>query len=222
LPGLLTFRNLRAIARFSYSHSMTVSPRSINARKQPRQARSASTVETILEAAARILETGGLAAFNTNAVAEKAGVSVGSLYQYFPAKEALLAALIHRKRQALIEAFEREKARADGGLPSMLDGFIRAAIGHQIERPRLTGALEYAAALLPIDAETKALKRAIVTTLAEALSVHGIAEPKTVARDLAAMTRGMVDAAGLFGDVGRASLEARVKRAVYGYLGLET
>ncbi|BCH26168.1 putative transcriptional regulator, TetR family protein [Mesorhizobium sp. L-8-10] len=193
----------------------------IDARKRPRQARSAATVEAIVEAAARVLEAGGLAAFNTNAVAEKAGVSVGSLYQYFPAKEALLAELIRRKRAELMTMIEREKAQARGrDLPSVLNGFIRAAVSHQLERPRLAGSLEYAEAMLPIDTETEALKRMIVAAVAEILSLHGIAKPETAARDLAALTRGMVDAAGLFGETDMSSLEPRVRRAVYGYLGI--
>lgn len=63
-------------------------------RKRPRQARSVATFEAILEAAARILESLGFAGFNTNAVAELAGVSIGSLYQYFPSKDALIVELI--------------------------------------------------------------------------------------------------------------------------------
>ena len=59
-------------------------------RKQPKQARSAHLVEAILEAAARVLEKDGAAAFTTIRVAEQAGVSVGSLYQYFPNKESIL------------------------------------------------------------------------------------------------------------------------------------
>jgi AcrR family transcriptional regulator len=55
-------------------------------RKLPRQARSAATVQAILEAAAHILDSEGMAACTTNAVALKAGVSIGSLYQYFPAR----------------------------------------------------------------------------------------------------------------------------------------
>lgn len=194
----------------------------INARKRPRQARSAVMVETILEAAARILETGGLEAFNTNAVAKKAGVSVGSLYQYFPAKEALLAALIRRKRMALIEAIENEKEQAGArDLRSVLDGFIRAALFQQLERPRLARSLEYAEAMLPIDEETEALKRSIAVAVAGALKVHGVADPETTARDLAALTRGLADAGGLFGKTDTPSLEQRVRRAVYGYLGLD-
>jgi len=65
-------------------------------RKIPRQARSRSTVATILDAAARVLVKEGFERATTNRVAEAAGVSVGSLYQYFPSKEALVAALIAR------------------------------------------------------------------------------------------------------------------------------
>ncbi|WP_296580685.1 TetR/AcrR family transcriptional regulator [Xanthobacter sp.] len=176
-------------------------------------------MDAILEAAARILETEGIAALNTNAVAERAGASIGSLYQYFPGKEALLAALIRRERRELINAIYREQARAPGrDLRSVLDGFIRAALRHQFERPALARSLEYAEAILPIDAETETLKREIVTAVADALRVHGVADPDTAARDLAALTRGMIDAAGLFGETEIASLDQRVRRAVYGYL----
>ena len=59
-------------------------------RKEPRQERARATVEAILEAAARILDRQGWKGFTTNAVAEVAGVSIGSLYQYFPNKAASL------------------------------------------------------------------------------------------------------------------------------------
>jgi AcrR family transcriptional regulator len=62
----------------------------ISARKTPRQARSARMVRDILEAAVRVLTRDGPRRFTTVRVAEEAGVSVGSLYQYFPNKEALL------------------------------------------------------------------------------------------------------------------------------------
>ena len=66
-------------------------------RKEPRQARSRQTNEVILEAAARVLAREGVAGFNTNRVAEVAGVSVGSLYQYYPNKAALLFKLHERE-----------------------------------------------------------------------------------------------------------------------------
>jgi len=65
-------------------------------RKRPRQERSKATVDSILGATARVLVRHGFDGLTTNAVAEAAGVSIGSLYQYFPNKEALVSALIDR------------------------------------------------------------------------------------------------------------------------------
>jgi AcrR family transcriptional regulator len=65
-------------------------------RKAPKQDRSRATVEFILQAAARVLGRQGWARFNTNQVADAAGVSVGSLYQYFPNKHALIDAILRR------------------------------------------------------------------------------------------------------------------------------
>ncbi|MER9198317.1 TetR family transcriptional regulator [Mesorhizobium sp. M0019] len=65
------------------------SPR-ISSRKQPRQARSTELVAAILQAAVQVLAKEGAQRFTTARVAEKAGVSVGSLYQYFPNKAAIL------------------------------------------------------------------------------------------------------------------------------------
>jgi AcrR family transcriptional regulator len=65
-------------------------------RKQPRQERSQATVEAILTATARILVKEGFDRASTNRIAEQAGVSIGSLYQYFPSKEALVTTLMQR------------------------------------------------------------------------------------------------------------------------------
>jgi AcrR family transcriptional regulator len=73
-------------------------------RKRPRQLRSTETVERILAAAARIFDERGYHATTTNHVAAEAGVSIGSLYQYFPNKDALLVALAE---QHLVEAADR-------------------------------------------------------------------------------------------------------------------
>ncbi len=62
----------------------------LSPRKQPSQQRSTKLVEAILEAAVRVLSRDGAGGFNTVRVAERAGVSVGSLYQYFPNKQAIL------------------------------------------------------------------------------------------------------------------------------------
>lgn len=66
-------------------------------RKLPLQARAKQTVEVILEAATQILWRSGGDRLTTNRIAERAGVSIGTLYQYFPNKEAILFALIERR-----------------------------------------------------------------------------------------------------------------------------
>ena len=68
-----------------------------NQRRRPKQARSRATLDAILEAASQILERDGAAGFNTNVVAERAGVSIGTLYQYFPDKTAILLAAAERE-----------------------------------------------------------------------------------------------------------------------------
>jgi len=70
-------------------------------RRSPRQARAVDTVEAIFEATARILQSEGRAGLNTNLVAEHAGVSIGTLYSYFPNKEAILLAMARRETEAV-------------------------------------------------------------------------------------------------------------------------
>ena len=65
-------------------------------RKQPVQHRSRTTVDVVLTAATQVFETCGYAAGTTNRIAERAGVSIGTLYQYFPNKEAIAVALLER------------------------------------------------------------------------------------------------------------------------------
>ena len=80
-------------------------------RKRPRQQRSKATVDTILEATARVLKKHGFDGLSTNAVAAQAGVSIGSLYQYFPNKEALVAKLIDRHMEDMNAAIFAELTR---------------------------------------------------------------------------------------------------------------
>lgn len=84
--------------------------------RKPKQARARQKVELILEAAIRLLEKGGLGALTTNAVADTAGVSIGTLYQYFTNKEAILDALADRE-MVLIDARLR-RAVTDAAVPS--------------------------------------------------------------------------------------------------------
>ena len=95
----------------------------------PRQARAAETVAAILEAAAQILESDGLATFTTNAVAERAGVSIGTLYQYFGDKNAVLLALA---RQELAAALAEVTRALQGEDDPTVEGRVRAMIRARI------------------------------------------------------------------------------------------
>ena len=65
-------------------------------RRVPRQARSQLNIEAILDAAEAVLAAGDPSAFTTNAIAARAGISIGTLYQFFPHKEAIISALVDR------------------------------------------------------------------------------------------------------------------------------
>jgi AcrR family transcriptional regulator len=116
---------------------MAPKPRTVP-RKQPRQERSRATIDAILTATARILEREGFDRASTNRIAEAAGVSIGSLYQYFPSKEALVAALVERhiesmSRDLLAEMASVAQAPLAVAVRRMVELMLRA---HAVD-PRL-------------------------------------------------------------------------------------
>ena len=101
-------------------------------RKRPRQRRSADTVERILAAAARIFDERGYRGTTTNHVAEEAGVSIGSLYQYFPNKDALLVSLAERHVDDVATRFGARLAGLRDERPP-LDATVRALLDLTVE-----------------------------------------------------------------------------------------
>ena len=99
-------------------------------RKKASQNRSRALVDTLIEATARVLVKEGFDQASTNRIAEKAGVSVGSLYQYFPSKEALVAAVMERHRQDLLH-IARDTLREALTLP--LEPAVRKLVGVAIK-----------------------------------------------------------------------------------------
>ena len=102
----------------------------ISSRKQPKQARSAGLVATILEAAVQVLAKEGASRFTTARVAEKAGVSIGSLYQYFPNKTAILFRLQsdewRQTSQLLRDILEDVERPPLARLRTLVHAFIRS------------------------------------------------------------------------------------------------
>jgi AcrR family transcriptional regulator len=193
-------------------------PSPLKPRRAPSQPRSERMVATLLEAAAQVLETKGLEGFNTNAVAERAGVSVGSLYQYFPGKDALTIALMQREKERFYQDALSALDHANG--PAALNHLIGCSVRQQFARPTL-------ARLLDVEESRPQLREALTGTgtmhalLARILTSDGLPpQDDTVlaAHDLMAIVRGLVDEAGERGETDMTGLTRRVTAAVLGYL----
>lgn len=111
------------------SHSATV----LQPRKTPVQARSTASVEAILQATAQVLQECGKQKLTTTRVAERAGVSVGTLYQYFPNKSALLQAALRRHLEGVANAVARVCEEQRGAplrvmVETLVNGFLDAKL----------------------------------------------------------------------------------------------
>src|SRR3712207_891853 len=99
------------ILQLRYSHMTPLDPLHLEPRKTPQQARSAATVEAICTATIQVLLADGPTRLTTTRVAERAGVSIGTMYQYYPNKQALLFAILEQKldtvEAAMLAAVER-------------------------------------------------------------------------------------------------------------------
>jgi AcrR family transcriptional regulator len=192
----------------------------LDPRKPPTQSRAAETVNAVLEAAARILERDGFEGYTTNAIAERAGVSIGSLYQYFPGKDAITVALIESECARLLA--DVSEAESLVGYRDAIDHLISAAVAHQMRRPRLARLLDLEESRLPIGSRIRQANDAIGGALLRVVSRPDFpytGDRKEAVLDLFAIAKGMVDAAGEREETDAQQLEKRVRRAVYGYLG---
>jgi len=109
-------------------------------RKSPVQARSRATVDAILEAAAQVFAEYGYAAGTTNRIAERAGVSIGSLYEYYPNKDALLVAILEahvREGEATLKKTAGDLRTAGGNLRSTVERLVAAMVELHTRDPRL-------------------------------------------------------------------------------------
>jgi len=122
-------------------------PLCISTRKQPQQARSTELVAAILEAAVQVLAKEGATRFTTARVAEKAGVSVGSVYQYFPNKAAILFRLQSDEWQQTTRMLRNILEKHDEAPLDRLRTLVHAFIQSECEEAQMRGALSDAAPL---------------------------------------------------------------------------
>jgi AcrR family transcriptional regulator len=107
-------------------------------RRLPRQRRAHDTVEAVLDAVSRVLEREGAARLTTNRIAEAAGVSIGSLYQYFADKRAILIALRDRHVAEMAQLVERRLVEhAEAPLATLIRGLVEAMIEAHALAPAL-------------------------------------------------------------------------------------
>ncbi len=197
---------------------MTASPDlpAMKPRKTARQARSAATIEVIVEAAARILETAGVAGYTTNAVAERAGVSVGSLYQYFPNKDAITRALIRRELDTLkasIMAIDPAEAS-----PSPLSCLVAVAVEQQTHRAALAQLLEIEEDRLGAADDSGPVRERVAAALSAILGVASRPDEHAIVQDVMALIATLVNAAAGRAERDPARLAARVEAVVHARL----
>lgn len=203
------------------SQSKAAGARRLKPRKAPSQPRSAHTVETILEGAAHILEQCGLDGYTTNAIAARAGVSIGSLYQYFPTKDAVTVALIECERTDLVREAMGALAQDDRHLA--LHQLIGIAVRHQLTRPVLAALLDFEqhrlSALMPASGHGVTMHAALAGFVRDGIA-NGMLAPEQAATDLMAIISALTDAAGRRGNVDQPQLVARIEATVRAYLGV--
>jgi AcrR family transcriptional regulator len=161
-------------------------PPPVTPRKVPRQERSRLTVEAILDAAARVFERRGYAAGTTNRIAARAGVSIGSLYQYYPNKDAVLVALAGRHLDEGAAALEPVIAGLVRDAPPLADGarrLVEAMVALHAERPALHRVLFEEAPRPPaLRRRVEALTERAVAGVAAYLAAAGVRDAEVAAR----------------------------------------
>ena len=148
-------------------------PETLKPRKTPTQARSAATVDAIFEATIQVLLAERGHRLTTTRVAERVGVSVGTVYQYFPHKQALLYAVVQKHLTEFVEAFEAACLKhRNESIAAMTEGMVNAFLDIKIRDPHATRALYKIAAELDTDelrfGTAKGLQNACVALLASA------------------------------------------------------
>jgi len=194
----------------------------IQPRKKPRQARARATWEAVLEAAAQVLREAGPEALTTNRVAERAGVSVGSLYQYFPSKQAIYAELSRKLRREMTADFAAvldNPVICAAPMPLLMRAIMDASIRHHARDPELARRLEQIEDDLPLDPEVAAAKAALAARFTQLLQTRGVPRADVATRDMWFLSMGMAHAALAAGEEDFDDLADRMTRAALGYLG---
>ncbi len=128
----------------------------LNPRKKPQQRRSRVTIDTIFEATIQVLLANGLDRITTIQIADRAGVSIGSLYQYFPNKRALMAAVVKRHVGEVVDATILACQSVHGKtIGEMCATMMNAFVDAKTRRPEVSRALYLPSAAVNADTIVK-------------------------------------------------------------------
>lgn len=144
----------------------------VEPRKKPRQARAKFTVDAIVEATAQVLLEYGYDKFTTARAAERAGVSIGSLYQYFPNKAALAGAVIDRCCENFLAAFRGAVADRGPALADCIEAMIEVTLVSHRVTPELHKMVNDLAPRLGVEDRTAMVRRAAAGTIESILRTH--------------------------------------------------
>ena len=121
---------------------MTNATAALKPRKSPVQARSAATIAALHTAAIQVLTRDGLSGCTTTGIAERAGLSVGSLYQYYPNRDALLAAVLEKALVAIAEVIDKTcRAQKGKSVSEMASALVIAFLAAKLKNPEESKAL---------------------------------------------------------------------------------
>jgi AcrR family transcriptional regulator len=142
------------------------------------------------------------------------------LYQYFPGKSVILAELLRQERATLLSRIEQAICQVMNkrSFEDSLRAIIDSAVDHQLGRPRLALSLGYVQATLPLGEETFDFSVKIVERVAAFFAGYEIPNADIAARGVVALSKGIIDTAGLAGETDHPSLVRRVYRAATSYL----
>jgi AcrR family transcriptional regulator len=164
----------------------------------PRQSRSIVTVDAIFEATTQVLSSDGPTHLNTTRVARRAGVSIGTLYQYFPNKQALLFATLERHLAMLADAIEKACDENLGATAeAMAAAVVKAYLQAKMAQAEISPALHLAARELDVrqlaegaaHRSEKAIEAMLSTT-----SDSRLVDPHVIAQTMTAAIYGTVPA----------------------------
>ncbi len=199
-------------------------PELLKPRKTPRQTRSAVTVEAIHAATIQVLLSDGVGRLTTTRVAERAGVSVGTMYQYYPHKQALLFAIVERQLDLIVTAMLTAVERMEGrDLRSVAEGLATAWLDAKMADVVSSRAIYGIAAefdLAELMNRAKVVLVEAISSLLRAIPDARFTDPDTAAFMLTALLGGSVrvvmEAGTAEDDFER--LRQELPRACFGYL----